>query len=177
MSTWARRLTQLVEQKQQDIDGLSERLGTGPARLLVAKGQELSVVAAGLKPTHLARDVKRYEERIVDWSARLGTALGRSTDRIGERLDSLGTRLESVSPKRVLERGYALVKDGDGTPITVATGASVGAAWQVEFSDGAVGVTVGDDGPQPTVLKSPQSASKTKSKTGGKPDGRQGSFL
>ncbi|MBT7450432.1 MAG: exodeoxyribonuclease VII large subunit [Rhodospirillaceae bacterium] len=170
-------LTQVVEQKQQDLDGLSERLGTGPARLLAAKGQDLSVIAAGLKPTHLVRDVTRYDDLISDWSDRLSTALRRSTDRTGERLDGLGTRLESVSPKRVLERGYALVKDRNGTPITVAAGASAGAPWQVEFSDGAVGVTVGEGESRPTATESPKSAPKPKSKTGGKPDGRQGSFL
>lgn len=170
-------LTQVVEQKQQDLDGLSERLGSGPARLLVAKGQDLSVIAAGLKPTHLVRDVTRCDGLVADWSDRLSIALQRSTDRIGERLDGLGTRLESVSPKRVLERGYALVKDADGTPITVASGALSGAAWQVEFSDGAVGVTVGKGVPQSAATKSPKTASKTKPKAGGKSDGRQGSFL
>ncbi|NKB45251.1 MAG: exodeoxyribonuclease VII large subunit [Alphaproteobacteria bacterium] len=170
-------LRQVVEQKQQDIDGLSERLGTGPSRLLAAKGQDLSVIAAGLKPAHLARDVHRYDELISDWSERLGIALRRSTDRTGEQLEGLGTRLESVSPKRVLERGYALVKGADGTPVTVAAGSSVGAAWQVEFSDGAVDVTVGGEVPLSTIKKSPQSASKPKAKSGDKSDGRQGSFL
>lgn len=174
-------LNQVVEQKQQDFDGLAERLGVGPARLLIAKGQELSVVAAGLKPSHLARDVQRYDAVISDWSKRLGDALERSTDRTGERLEGLATRLESVSPKRVLERGYALVLDGNGTPITVAAAAKPGAAWQVEFSDGAVGVTVGSDAPQSVATKPPKSEStpkpKSSSQSKAKPAGRQGSLL
>lgn len=174
-------LNQVVEQKQQDFDGLAERLGVGPSRLLIAKGQELSVVAAGLKPSHLARDVQRYDAVISDWSKRLGDALGRSTDRTGERLEGLATRLESVSPKRVLERGYALVLDGNGTPITVAATAKPGAAWQVEFSDGAVGVTVGSDAPQSVATKPAKSEStpkpKSSSQSKAKPAGRQGSLL
>lgn len=178
-------LNQVVEQKQQDLDGLAERLGVGPSRLILAKGQELSVVAAGLKPSHLARDVQRYDTVISDWSKRLGDALGRSTDRTAERLEGLATRLESVSPKRVLERGYALVLDENGTPITVAAAAESGAAWQVEFSDGAVGVTVGSEAPQPVATKPPKPESTSKPKSSGqsktqpeaKVDGRQGSLL
>jgi exodeoxyribonuclease VII large subunit len=172
-------LNQMVEQKQQDFDGLIERLGAGPARLLVAKSQELSVVATGLKSSHLARDVQRYERVISDWSKRLGDALGRSTDLTGERLEGLAARLESVSPKRVLERGYALVRDGNGKPITVAVAAEEGAPWQVEFSDGAVNVTVEFDTLQPLVttpLKSPPPR-KPKSGSQSKAGGRQGSLL
>jgi exodeoxyribonuclease VII large subunit len=172
-------LTQLVEQKQQDLDGLSERLGAGPARLLAAKGQELSVVAAGLKTTHLARDVKRYDSQILDLSNRLGTALKRSAERTEERLAGIGARLESVSPKRVLERGYALVRDADGNPITVAAGAPAGAAWQVEFTDGTIDVHVGDGVPNSKNQEStsPKPHPKPKTKVGDKVDGRQGSLL
>jgi exodeoxyribonuclease VII large subunit len=174
-------LNHVVEQKQQDLDGLAERLGVGPSRLLLAKGQELSVVAAGLKPSHLARDVQRYDAAIADWSKRLGDALGRSTDRTGERLEGLSTRLESVSPKRVLERGYALVRDVNGKPITDAAAAESGAVWQVDFRDGAVGVTVGSDVPDAAATQPAKSGPKLKSKPSSQSKsnvvGRQGSLL
>ena len=64
-------LAQLVEQKQQDLDGFSERLASGPARLLNTKGQDLSIIAAGLKPAHLKRDVDRHGMALSDWSAAL----------------------------------------------------------------------------------------------------------
>lgn len=170
-------LTQVVEQKQQDLDGLAERLGVGPSRLLVAKGQELSVAAAGLKPSHLARDVQRYDAAIADWSMRLTDALSRSTDRTGERLEALSNRLESVSPKRVLERGYALVKNADGTPITTAAKAEGGVPWQVEFSDGVVGVTVSGDATDRPMKAAQKPAATQKPKSSGKTDGRQRSLL
>jgi exodeoxyribonuclease VII large subunit len=170
-------LTQVVEQKQQDLDGLSERLGTGPARLLVAKGQDLSVAAAGLKPAHLVRDVARYDGIIAEWSTRLSDALRRSTDRTGERLEGLRARLESVSPKRVLERGYALVREAGGVPITLAAGATPGALWQVEFSDGTVGVTVGADAPDRLAPKASGSGPSKKPKPPASSQGRQRSLL
>jgi len=163
-------LKQLVEQKQQDLDGFAERLSSGPARYIEAKTRDLSVVAAGLKPAHLKRDVERHEESLRDWDERLVTALRRSTERAGERLDGLVARLNSVSPERVLERGYALVKNAAGDAVTTAASATIGDGWSVKFSDGEVGVTVGESAsPRPAKPK----AKKPKTKG----DDQQGSLL
>lgn len=194
-------LVQLVEQKQQDLDGLSGRLTEGPARFLNTKSQELSVAVAGLKPVHLAQDVIRKGEKLADTSKRLGvaltragelsgerlmqitgrlnTAMDRTTERVGERLEGLFARLESVSPKRVLKRGYALVTDQSGTPIVAAEGAPPGAAWQVEFADGQVGVTVGQNDGTITPASVSQARAKKKSKraASGQIDPKQGSLL
>ncbi len=168
-------LTQLVEQKQQDLDGLAERLSSGPARYMEAKTRDLSVVAAGLKPTHLSRDVERYGDTLADWGERLGTALRRSSERAGERLEGLVARLNSVSPERVLERGYALVKNADGDAVTTSKSATLGAGWSVTFSDGEVGVTVGDAVPRRAAKPK---VKKTKSKkSGAAGDDQQGSLL
>ena len=167
-------LAQLVEQKQQDLDGLSERLGSGPKRLLTSKAQDLSVVGAGLKLSHLSRDVARLHKTLQDCSTRLFDARGRSIDRTTERLEGLVARLDSMSPKRVLKRGYALVTDAHGTPITFAAGAQQGSAWQVEFQDGAVGVTVAGDTTAFPLKPKPQKL-KTRSKSAS--NDRQGSLL
>lgn len=192
-------LVQVVEQKQQDVDGLAERLSTGPTRLLKTKGQELSVVAAGLKPSHLAREVKRHEDVVSEWSLRLGAGLGRTTGRAAEhlermvdrfqacakraternadRLSGLAARLESVSPDRVLERGYALVTDDAGTPVILADGASPGASWQVKFSDGQVGVTVGEGRLVSGQTRKPPVKPTRRRESKNQPDGKQGSLL
>lgn len=192
-------LVQVVEQKQQDVDGLAERLSAGPTRLLKSKGQELSVAASGLKPSHLAREVKRHEDAVSELSLRLGAGLGRTTVRVGEhldrmvermqacakratersteRLDGFGARLESVSPKRVLERGYALVTDDTGTPVILSDGVVPGTSWQVEFSDGQVGVTVGEGRPNSGQQSPPSAKPSRQRKSTTQPDGKQGSLL
>ena len=163
-------LTQLVEQKQQDLDGFAERLSSGPARYIVAKTRDLSVAVAGLKPAHLRREVERYGVGLADWSARLGTALRRSSERAADRLDGMVARLNSVSPERVLERGYALVKNAAGDAVTSAQAAAIGAGWSVKFRDGEVGVTVGS-------AVSPRSAKPKTKKTKAEGNGQQGSLL
>ena len=166
-------LKQVVEQKNQDLDVWFERLKEGPKRFLDSKTQSLTLVSAGLKPEQLARDVDRKGAVVKDWTGRLNGLRHKALVRPTERLDGLFARLESVSPKRVLERGYALVTAADGTPVTAAAGAVSGTPWQVEFQDGAVGVTVGQGAQPPAKAKPAQKKRASKSKT----NGRQGSLL
>ncbi len=57
------------------------------------------------------------------------------------RLEGLAARLESVSYERVLARGYALVTDGRGHPVTSAKEVKPGAALSLRFQDGEVKAT------------------------------------
>ena len=57
------------------------------------------------------------------------------------RLEGLGARLESVSHKAVQARGYALVFDGAGHPLTTAAQVKPGAALVISFVDADVRAT------------------------------------
>jgi exodeoxyribonuclease VII large subunit len=86
---------------------------------------------------------------------RAGRVLGRLTDGVPRaalrearaRLDGTAARLDSVSPLAVLARGYALVTDPAGTPITRAASVKAGAKMRVRFADGEVRATA--DGSRP----------------------------
>jgi len=57
------------------------------------------------------------------------------------RLEGLSARLESVSHKAVQARGYALVYDRTGAPVTLARAVKPGAPLRISFADGEVGAT------------------------------------
>jgi exodeoxyribonuclease VII large subunit len=57
------------------------------------------------------------------------------------RLEGTAARLESVSPLAVLQRGYALVSDAAGHPLTSAAAVKPGARLRLRFADGEVGAT------------------------------------
>jgi exodeoxyribonuclease VII large subunit len=63
------------------------------------------------------------------------------------RLEGTAARLASVSPLAVLARGYALVTDPAGTPITQAAVVKPGARMRLRFADGEVKATA--DGGKP----------------------------
>jgi exodeoxyribonuclease VII large subunit len=73
-----------------------------------------------------------------------GAALERTATAALERrrrdLDRLSVALAAHDPQRTLERGYALVEDSAGEPITSAAAARESAALTVRMHDGRVGV-------------------------------------
>ncbi len=136
------RLDMIVAQKTQDLDALSERLALGPRTLLQTKAQGLAVLTARLNLDRFSRDIGRQSSEMEALATRLTQASRRAIKDTQSRFEATIARLESVSPKRVLERGYAMVKDANGDVVSKAADASPGGAWNVEFNDGKVGVHV-----------------------------------
>ncbi len=64
------------------------------------------------------------------------------------RLDALASALTAHDPDRIVERGYAVVDDGDGGVVTSAADARRAGAVRLFFADGHVGAHVDPD-PEP----------------------------
>jgi exodeoxyribonuclease VII large subunit len=62
-------------------------------------------------------------------------------------LQSCGKLLESLSYTKVLERGFAVVRRREGTPVTSAKDLKAGTAIDIELRDGRAPATV--DGARP----------------------------
>ena len=159
------KLDVIVGQKAQELDGLSERLALGPAKYIQTKQQELAVLSARLSPDRFRRELDRDKDELTRLSGRLEPAWKRVVRDTEIRVTTLGTRLESVSPQRVLERGYAMVTDANGAPVTLAAKVASGDALTIKFGDGDVGATAG-------VSTAPPKPARAK-----KPDEKQGSLL
>ena len=141
------RLDMIVAQKTQDLDAVSERLALGPKTLLQAKMQDLAVLAARLNLDRFSHDLRRQSDEMSALAKRLMQAGRRAVADSASRLDAMIARLESVSPDKVLDRGYAMVTVADGHVVSRAATASPGDAWGVKFSDGKVGVYVSGAAP------------------------------
>lgn len=144
------RLDMIVAQKTQDLDAVSERLVLGPRTLLQTKTQDLAVLAAKLNLDRFSRDIQRQSSEMQALAKRFVQAGSRAVSDSVSRLDALIARLESVSPNKVLERGYAMVTAADGQVVSTAAAASPGDAWRVGFSDGKVDVHVSGSAPKRT---------------------------
>ncbi len=58
------------------------------------------------------------------------------------KLTMLTEKLEALSPRAVVERGFAIVTDADGKPIQRAAAASPGENISIRYSDGSIGAAV-----------------------------------
>ena len=88
----------------------------------------------------------RVLPRLSDAPLRAGVREARA------RLEGLGARLESVSHKAVLARGYALVFDAAGHPLTTAGMVKPGAGLRISFADGDVRATASGGSARQAVL-------------------------
>jgi len=132
----------LDARKRRTIE-LGARLPDPKTQLERARGQLLRLggalaANAGARKTALARETAH----LVDLLARAKAATARGIEVRGQRLAALDKLLESVSYKKVLERGFALVADADGKPIQSAAKAKPGAAVTLTFADGKAGATI-----------------------------------
>jgi exodeoxyribonuclease VII large subunit len=83
--------------------------------------------------------------------------------------------LESLSFERVLERGYAMIEDAGGKPVSAAGSLEVGDRVTARFADGGVAMDVASEG-APKAQPKPVKPKKPKAKQKGV-DERQGSLL
>ncbi|MGQ0676168.1 MAG: exodeoxyribonuclease VII large subunit [Rhodospirillales bacterium] len=183
------RPRQAIEESAQRLDGWAERLANAARRFLIERRQRVaeswaaaprpaqflgrradaaSALAQRLRPHLVARRVDEGAARSADLAARLIASAGRAVAQARQRFDSLGGLLESYSYQRVLERGFALVRDAAGQPVTAAAQAPAGARIGIRFHDGDIAATVtGTSAPALRRKKTPD----------GSPGGSQGSLL
>jgi exodeoxyribonuclease VII large subunit len=135
--------TRRFEQMSQRLDDIAQRLNlAGESALIRARGRlaALSGRFAGRPPeVRLAALRSRLDgvvRRLAASSPEARVALLR------EKVKGLGGRLESLGPASVLKRGFALVRDADGRPVSSAAAASLKSDLILEYSDGRVPVHV-----------------------------------
>ena len=155
------RPERLLEQANQAVDDQSDRLRNGLANLLAARGAGVERAAAGIRSP--AEQVARAGERVGGFGERLSSAVEarmenarsryaatdaarrmtgsvrRREGALAERVASLAAMLDSLSYERVLERGFAVVRDESGLPVARASDAAPGSAIEIQFSDARLG--------------------------------------
>jgi exodeoxyribonuclease VII large subunit len=181
------RPRQAIEERAQRLDGWSERLGNAIRVLLDDRTRRIAhswaslprpeatlatarrvgeAVMARVRPALLARRFEDGHRRTQDLSQRISAAGGRALALARQRFDSLGSLLESFSYERVLERGFVLVRDQAGKPVTAAAQTRPGEHLGLRFHDGEVAAT---------VSAAPAAPARTARRR--TPDGSQGSLL
>jgi exodeoxyribonuclease VII large subunit len=131
---------------------LVRAVGSCPVPIVSAVGHEqdtpLTDLAADVRastPSVAARlvvpDADELRERLSQTRRRLHRAPLHLLERKRARLDGAYGRLRALSPKATLERGYAIVRHGDG--IVRASGdVQAGSRVDVELGEGGFGATV-----------------------------------
>ena len=159
----------------QRLDERAERLRSAWSALVKDWQARVERLHAGLP--HPRQMLAVRAEQLAGPAARLDYLRPRLLgDRRGE-LDSLSRVLESVSYKKVLQRGYAVVRGPQGA-ITIPDGVTPGLALDLEFANDRHAAATGgadqpvDPVPPPAAKSAPRRASaKAKTTTSDDPQG------
>ena len=125
----------LVRERRAALDRV-ERAMLGAPALLAPRHQALARMHLDAALRHA---VARQRQRASPALARLSPAMLQAGLREARRqLAGSAAHLDSVSYEKVLERGFALVSDRAGHPITRAAEVGKGARLRLRFADGIV---------------------------------------
>jgi len=150
---------------QQRMDDLRMRLPRALNMVASENATRLERIAGGLSASSLRHMVRAKSQTFADLTRRAEQATKHGVDVACQRFSSTSRLLESLSYTRVLERGFAAVFDASGKPVTSRRSVTMGAALDVEFNDGRVGVTVGESTAGQGAIKPPKKVVRAKAKT------------
>jgi exodeoxyribonuclease VII large subunit len=93
--------------------------------------------------------VLQRSEEVTRWVARGSELIDYRVERAERALADLAGQLRALSPKRTLERGYAIAQHADGRVLRGVADAVAGSPLRLTLSDGSVSTTV-DAEPTPS---------------------------
>jgi len=140
----------------QRVDDLAGRTNIAMATKLERGRDRLPQLP---RPTEL---IHQKEARLERLTTRLSTLTERLIERADTQLSTTAKLLESYSYKKVLARGFALVRDTAGTPLLSAAAAQDARNLTLTFADGDVAATAGEGSQITPIKKKAQADGKTK---------------
>ncbi|MDJ0513869.1 MAG: exodeoxyribonuclease VII large subunit [Methyloceanibacter sp.] len=196
---WRSRVTASARglPRREAILGLPrQRLDTASGRLLQSlrantqsHRAQLARTAAALRPGLVVRQIGAVRDVLERLDRDRARAMANRMDRARQRLDAQAKLLGTLGYHNVLARGFALVRDGEGSMVRSAGAAHPGEALDIQFVDGHISAQVMSatvisahatskpEGRGKSVSKTPMPKPKRPRKAKPDPDGNQGSLL
>ena len=131
------RMAALLHRREQLLDDLAERMDAAVCNPLRAEQRHADELTASVLRHDPRQRLARTRERLIALHTRLERALERDMHDVRAALRALAARLNSLSPLAVLDRGYALVLDEEGTLVRSTTQVAPGDRVTTRLHDGA----------------------------------------
>ena len=158
-------LRRFFEQLRNEFRGLTRALPSLDAILAMPR-QKLDALGERL-PRALHANAHRHRVALTRAAGRLTPASLKSRiEHLRSRVGSLAQLVSAYSYHKVLDRGFALVRDAAGSPVRAAAALGAGEHIEIEFADGRIGAL--------TEGKTADRKSKTEPKSGGGSGGKTG---
>ena len=143
----------LFAAQRQRLDVTGDKLSHALSRNLQLHRVALEKVGARLRDRMLRDRMAVGRERLAGLAARAERAERARLVQARRRLDAVARELELISYRKVLERGFALVRGEDGAVRRRADTVKSGETLTLTFADGEVRATAGEGAPKPKTGK------------------------
>ncbi len=136
------RMNEAIARRQQRVDDLSFRMVRAHSTALRTFHQRLDVASARVRHYDLRRKVASMRRDLQARTGHLAGVLQNLLLKRRARLEQVSTHLEGLSPIAILDRGYALVFDGNGKLVKDASQLAPGANITARVARGIVDAEV-----------------------------------
>jgi exodeoxyribonuclease VII large subunit len=126
----------VVAMQGQKLDLIAARLPRALQGLAQEKRVQLSERAAALRPQALRQLIAQKQQVLQRVESGFSNASRRQVERWRDRLDGLERLRETLGYEATLERGYAVVRDRDGTVVSTTKAAKAAGDLDIQFKDG-----------------------------------------
>jgi exodeoxyribonuclease VII large subunit len=136
------RMMDLIRQRQQKLDDLTYRLERNERQSLEQMRRRWETVAAAVRHYDARRVLAGMRRSLDASSAALAAGMRNLLLQYRVRAERMGRALEMLSPLAILERGYALVFDGEGKLIKDAAQVHAGDEIRAQLARGEIRAVV-----------------------------------
>jgi exodeoxyribonuclease VII large subunit len=130
------RMAALVRRLEQRLDDLAFRVENTINQQLRARQLRVAELSASVLRHDPRQQLSHARSHFDAYRSRLGRTLERTIEAARARLGALDAQLNSLSPLAVLDRGYALVLDAQGSLVRSTRQVAPGETVRTRLSDG-----------------------------------------
>jgi exodeoxyribonuclease VII large subunit len=142
------RIMDLIRRQQQKLDDLTYRLERNERQILELLRRKLETISAAVRHYDLRRVLQGIRQELDSGTGALVSAMRNQLLLNRVRLERAGTALNALSPLAILERGYALVFDGQGVLVKDAVQVQPGDEILARLAKGEIRAQVKDKSDQ-----------------------------
>lgn len=127
-----------LQRQQQQLRFWQQRLIQQIEQIFSAKTQRWQQLSQRLERNPLPHQIESLTQRYQQINQKMGYAINKYLLLEKQKLQQLCTKLDSISPLKVLSRGYSITENAQQQVITASTQLTVGEKIQTRFEQGSV---------------------------------------
>jgi exodeoxyribonuclease VII large subunit len=151
-----RLITQGLSERRQAVHVQSDKLARALDQRRQRQKDRLANLGSRVSPRAVQRLVGEGRRSLGQLDARMLRAIGQHFDARKNQIAQRAKLLDAFNYRRVLDRGFAVIRDASGTPLRQVAQLDAAGAVQIELADGTRKAVVGETtgGPPPKASKS-----------------------